>query len=154
MSLFNWFRRPFASQAINPVMRDDHAQHFRELNALLSALDNLRDNSDEQRQKEITTMLRSILDEMAAHFRRELELMECYGYPGKESHQTEHAIMIQNLEHHYEEIVNGAQQADEPLINMMKDWMTTHIRRHDLNLNKFLSTARPVGKLGRIVSSR
>ena len=156
MNFFDWLCRPFASQAINPVMKDDHAQHFRELNALLTALDNLTENSDEgeRQNNHVSAMLGNIVNEMSEHFRREQELMECYGYSGKDAHQTEHVIMIKNLERKYRETLSGARVVDKCLISTMKDWMTNHIRKHDLKLNEFLSTARPVGKLSKIVSFR
>ena len=100
MNLLNWLRRPFASQAINPVMKDDHAQHFRELNDLLGALDKLNGNPDnnESKHNHISILLRHTLGEIAAHFHREKELMDCYGYPGKDAHQAEHSAIMKDIE--------------------------------------------------------
>ena len=156
MSFLKWFRRPFASFAINPVMNDDHAQHFRELNELLIAVDRLRVNTNqlESQDNQVILMLRHIIDEMTEHFRREQELMGCYGYAGKDSHQSEHNIMIKDLELHYSDFISGVRHIDKGFVNMMKEWMITHMKRQDRRLNAFLSTARPVGKLGKIASSQ
>lgn len=156
MSLLNWLRRPFASQAINPVMKDDHAQHFRELNDLLSALDNLKGNSDnsEDKQKQLSVMLRRILSEIATHFRREKELMDCYGYPGKDTHQSEHNTIVMFIESHFFDATSGSAIIDRSSVIQIKEAMTLHIKSHDLKLNEFLSVARPVGKLGKIAAKR
>ena len=156
MNLLNWLRRPFASQAISPVMNDDHAQHFRDINDLLSALDKLKGNSDfkEGKHNQITSMLRHILNEIAEHFRREQELMECSGYSGKEAHLTEHSAIIKTFEHHFGEGVSDSVVIDKNSVIQIKDVMVLHIKSQDRKLNEFLSAARPVGKLGKIASIR
>ena len=152
MNLLNWLRRPFASQAINPVMKDDHAQHFRELNGLLGALDKLNENPDnnESDHNQISIMLRHILGEIAAHFHRERELMDCYGYPAKDAHQAEHSAIMKDMERHSFDAASGSVIIDKNSVIQIRESMISHIKSHDRKLNEFLLVDRPVGKLGRI----
>ena len=154
MNLLNWLRRPFASRAISPVMKDDHAQHFRDINDLLSALDNLNGNSDfkEGKHNQITKMLRRILNEISEHFSREQELMECYGYPGKDAHLTEHSTIIRTFERHFGDGICDSVVIDKNSVIQIKEVMVSHIKSQDRKLTEFLSAARPVEKLGKIAS--
>lgn len=156
MNLLNFLRRPFASRAFSPVMKDDHAQHFRDLNDLLTALDSLKGNSDynEGKHNQITIMLRQILNEIGEHFRREQELMECYGYPGKDAHLTEHSTITKSLESHFGDGTSGPLVIDRKSVIRMKELMVFHIKTYDCKLIEFLSTSRPIGKLGKIASSQ
>ncbi len=155
MGLFSWLQRPFASRAVDPVMHDDHTQHFNELDRLLNAISIKNDPADgAQRNEQIRLMTRQMIDDLAQHFRREHELMECYGYTAKDSHDISHRTLLANIEKQYCDFTSGQRPADEQFVNTIKKWLIAHMKSEDRKLGIFLSNARPVGKLGKIIVSQ
>ena len=152
MTFFDWIRRPFASQSTAPVMKDDHEEHFTRLRELHAVLDSVREQPEDcsSRNSTILSIIRRLLDGAREHFDREQTIMGLYGYPRRDAHLKEHQAMLGSAERFYERLMSGTDPIDDDVIRYFKGWLVNHMKNEDAKLEHFLSTSRPVGKLGKL----
>ena len=152
MKLFNWMRRPFSSQSTAPVMKDDHEEHFTRLRELHAFIDSVPEQGEDwsRRNAAILAIIRRLLDGAREHFEREQTIMGLYGYTRRDAHQKEHQAMLGSAERFYERLVSGTDPMDDDVVRYFKGWLVNHMKNEDAKLERFLKSARPVGKLGKI----
>lgn len=78
------------------------------------------------------------------HFRREEDLFDAKGFPGRESHQDSHETLKAEVQALYERFLKGELQGEETdlaleLLAFMKNWLHFHIMEEDMAFRDFLA---------------
>ncbi|MDH5613304.1 MAG: bacteriohemerythrin [Gammaproteobacteria bacterium] len=85
---------------------------------------------------------REALDELVnytkTHFTYEEGIMEQNGYPGFESHKSQHVRMIKKVEEVLAEYENEPDSAMSNAVNYLKEWLINHINGTDKEYSSFL----------------
>ena len=89
-------------------------------------------------------ILRGVLDELThyviLHFNREQEQMSRLNYPSYHEHIGEHAKLIDAVGQFKKNLESGlACCLGEEIEHTLRDWLITHIQRHDKRLGQFLN---------------
>ena len=155
MGLLRWFSRPFSSKAVTPVMDDDHEQHFIRLSQLTQQIETLQVSGEprERQGERVLLIIRQLIDDGRVHFAREKELMDSYGYVGRDSHHADHQLLLKKAEILYADLASGTALLDNSSVSFYRGWLTKHMKSHDSKLEEFLQLKRSVGKIGRILTT-
>jgi len=84
-------------------------------------------------------LLSQLLEETRSHCGYEEELMLRYGYPGYESHKSDHTRLIQRLVDLIELYRGGELLFSFAVVVELKGWAAVHIEKSDLLLGAFLT---------------
>jgi len=100
---------------------------------LVTLLNQLHDGMMAGKGKEMLgTVLKGLIDYTASHFKYEEDLFARTGYPDSTAHKKEHADLVRRVlevQAQYEE--KGPSALTIPVMNFLKDWLTTHIQGAD-----------------------
>jgi len=100
---------------------------------LVTLLNQLHDGMMAGKGKEMLgTVLKGLIDYTASHFKYEEDLFARTGYPDSQAHKKEHADLVRRvleIQAQYEE--KGPSALTIPVMNFLKDWLTTHIQGAD-----------------------
>lgn len=91
-------------------------------------------------ENKITELLAFLDDYVVFHFGEEQKLMVLYGFPGFESHRTEHDFFIRRLQALKQEMAaKGPTQAVvAQMVRFLLNWIVKHIKSVDVELGAFL----------------
>ena len=83
-----------------------------------------------------------LIDHARAHFQREEELLEKYGYPELEQHKKEHRLITEQLE----ELHEAYQSTPDPdisqeIMELLTFWLVKHILEVDMRYKAYLQEA-------------
>lgn len=96
---------------------------------LLSLVNQLHDGMMAGKGKDILGgILKGLVDYTVTHFRYEEQLFARTGYPEGEAHKKDHADLVrkvQDIQRQYE--TTGAKALTIPVMNFLKDWLSSHI---------------------------
>ena len=151
MGLLRWFSRPFSFKAVNPVMDGDHAEHFHRLSQIFDELELGSGDPSSVEGKRVLASINRLIDEARVHFEREQELMDSYGYAGRDSHCADHKALLKGAEAIYMRLESGDTPINNGAAVYFKGWLTKHMKTQDRWLEDFLRSARPVGKISRVI---
>ncbi len=90
----------------------------------------------------IGDILKVVVDHARAHFQREEELLEKYGYPELEQHKKEHRLITEQLE----ELHEAYQSTPDPdisqeIMELLTFWLVKHILEVDMRYKAYLQEA-------------
>lgn len=74
------------------------------------------------------------------HFRTEEELMRRHGYPLTQTHIAEHHCLTMRAEQLLESSLQGNVSAARETLLLLRDWLSTHILKIDVDLGRHLNT--------------
>ncbi len=110
---------------------DEQHRHLIEICNEAFALTNLEDGVDHY--DEILGILNELAEYTESHFRFEEDLMEKTNYPGLDHHKMEHYLFMKKIRKmDLTKIDNNQGQALQDIINMLVDWVSSHILDTDM----------------------
>ncbi|MCL5021775.1 MAG: bacteriohemerythrin [Nitrospirae bacterium] len=115
---------------------EQHKELFRRINAFMEAC------RQGKGREEVRKVIAFLDEYVVAHFSQEETSMRRYGYPGYETHKSEHREFMRNFSE-----LRGRFECEGPglpLVIQIKDmivqWLLVHIRKVDRALGTFLKT--------------
>ena len=86
-------------------------------------------------------LMETLIRETRAHFAHEEREMEAAGFPGREVHLAEHAVLLREAQDLLRQFLSGSLSA-MALPNFLKNWLIPHIQGSD---RKYAGTLRRHG---------
>ena len=111
---------------------------------ILVRLSDLHDRVEQGDEFGAQAALTALQDIMVLHFATEQDLMERSGYPDRSAHKDAHDQFFQDLQGLSAELdqVGITEQVNAWVRSRLLEWITHHIRTHDLPLGRHLSRLR------------
>lgn len=94
---------------------------------------------EEQPFEEYSDILDSLVNYTVAHFAYEEYMMESFGYPGFEAHKPTHTDFLAAVGAFLEEFKAGKKTLED-LLGILKDWLTNHIQKTDMDYADHLAS--------------
>lgn len=117
-----------------PVMDADHEAAVAEINAMGDAVVTAPD--------QLAQLLGGFLDHSAAHFAREEELMQRYGFPAYPMHLREHQRVLAELESVIARLAAGETAAVHAYVReALPAWLVQHLHTMDAVTAAFIQRA-------------
>lgn len=75
-----------------------------------------------------------------AHFTHEEAYLKDHGFPNLAAHVEQHHAITKYVDDLYDRVVNG-EEIESSLVEMMRDWIITHIGVEDMEFANYFDTA-------------
>jgi hemerythrin len=125
MSIVEWD----GSLAINiPVIDSQHQQLLEMINELSRAIEN------RQSAQILDSLFTNLITYTQTHFAAEEEFMKIIDYKQIAVHKSMHAHFTQKVLAHYREYKVGNKAVDKAVLDMLLNWLLTHIKTVDSKL--------------------
>lgn len=131
MELFSWEER----FAIGIPQIDDHHRHL--VGLLNKAYDDFLHHAP---QAELDALFNDLIDYATYHFAAEEHRMETSRYPGMAAHKRQHGEFIRRVVEMHKDLQKQQLYFLEAL-GFLKEWLTDHILRTDIELGRYLTAA-------------
>jgi hemerythrin len=117
------------SLAINiPLIDSQHKQLIQMINELSQAI-------EQKKSHEILDLLFArLITYTQTHFAAEEELMRLARYNNLDTHKSMHSHFTQKVLAHYREYKVGKKAVDKAVLDMLINWLLTHIKTADIKL--------------------
>lgn len=114
-------------------MDKQHSVLFEILNDLHSAM------MKGQAQKITGDLLRKLVKYTRDHFTAEEVIMAASGYSGLAEHRVKHRNLIKQVDEFAARYERGESNLNMPLLNFLRDWLTNHIQKEDLQYGPWVN---------------
>lgn len=120
----------------NQTIDDQHKELFAIAADLVEAV---ADGQGEAMLKDIFTRLKEYTQ---FHFKEEEAYMDQIGYPKRDAHAAQHAILIIRVGTLKKMIDNGEAISPEGVGHFLQDWIALHIMQDDIDIESYARTQR------------
>ena len=138
MSYFKWSD----SMSVGVTLMDeDHKTIITLINLLHENIHSKKDT------KNISSIINVLVNYTIFHFEREEKIMQSANYPNLELHQKKHVSLkdeVRNIAELYDE---GQNLDQDKLLTFLKDWLSNHILKEDMQYRTFCENNEEVTKL-------
>lgn len=125
----------------NELIDAQHHGLFALANALAFAVGSLSADEDT-----VADAVYGLAGYVVEHFRDEEALMELLGYPGLQTHKSQHETFSAEVMGFTARFMNGQEFAPEQLAASVTNWLTIHIMQSDMDAVAFMKHAQAVGR--------
>ncbi|MGB8260827.1 MAG: bacteriohemerythrin [Terracidiphilus sp.] len=130
MALLNW------SEKYSVGVKSLDNQHT----ALVGTLNELHTAMLKGQAASVTgNLLRKLVEYTRNHFAQEEALMSRAGYPGLETHRTQHHELTKQVGEYVERYERGEITLNLHLLNFLRDWLANHIQKSDKEYGPWLN---------------
>jgi len=92
-----------------------------------------------QANDKLGDIFKGLLDYTNTHFRFEEDLMRKHDYPGLEMQERQHIKFVNKMTDVYEDFKSGTAMVSMQTLDFLKDWLTSHIKRVDMEFKHFFN---------------
>lgn len=114
------------------TLDDQHRGLFQALNDLHASM------MKGQSASMTADLLQTLVKYTMSHFAAEEGLMKAAKYPGLTEHLAEHRALTAKVEDFVARFQRGEVSMNVPLLNFLREWLTTHIQKEDKDYAPFL----------------
>ncbi len=119
---------------------DDHRKLVEQVNELHSA------TSQGRGQEIVGRLLEDLERDTVEHVRREEAFLASVGYPETAEHHEGHERFLGDLRRLRQRFDEGSVTVAAQLSQLLRDWLSLHIRRYDRSVRDFLQAQRRAGR--------
>ena len=83
-------------------------------------------------------LLRKLLDYTNTHFSGEEAMMTAAKYPGLADHKIKHKELVKQVQDYVARFEKGEITLNLHLLNFLRDWLTNHIRKVDMEYSPWM----------------
>jgi hemerythrin len=116
------------------------AELDRQHQGLVDLLNRLHEHMLAGRGREVLAeVLADLIRYTDVHFAGEERLFILHGYPNMRAHRDEHVALTQKVRSLRAEVAAGKSFVSLPTLNFLRDWLTEHIMKSDMEYKAFFT---------------